>query len=177
MTDDEDELSEKDLDPSYLVVRHTLWGKLYERLRGQGYDSVTQLVKDHPGITFYDLARWKVRPSVWPIVLSEAYASEQKSSEQIRDFSMEFLVRKIRESLPDGWGNAPANVLEITTIRAIARLDGLMERVIKATPEILAAADRTWKALIASNPPVGWLPADITDPLITRAFDVGWPRA
>jgi len=36
--------------------------------------------------------------------------------------------------------------------------------------------EKVWQALLQSNPPDGWIPTSIQDPILKAAFEKGWPH-
>jgi hypothetical protein len=158
-----------------LAMKKQYESALYDRIRRSGFSSVTEFIEAFPGETYYQLARWRVRPNIMPIFLMEAHAREAVEQREVRRFAMELLVREMRAALPSGWHHIKDKGLDGRTVSAVAELDTQLKNA-QAPQADLEAVDRTWKGLLALGPPIGWLPKDTDDPLIQKAFEMGWPE-
>jgi hypothetical protein len=157
-----------------LAMKKHYESALYDRIRRLGFSSVTDFIENYPGESYYQLARWRVRPNIMPIFLMEAHAREAVKQGKVRRYAMEVLVREMRDALPSGWHHNKEKGLDVKTVSAVAELDTRL-RLGGACQSDFEAVDRTWKALLALDPQIGWLPKDTDDPLIQKAFEIGWP--
>jgi hypothetical protein len=158
-----------------LAMKKHYESALYDRIRRLGFSSVTEFIEAFPGETYHQLARWRVRPNIMPIFLMEAHAREAVQQGTVRRYAMEVLVRQMRDALPAGWHHSKDKDLDGKTVSAVATLD-VRSQSAGASRSDLQAIDRTWKALLALNPPIGWQPKDSNDPVIQKAFEIGWPE-
>jgi hypothetical protein len=125
---------------------------------------------------------------------------EIRSERDFRRIAMDSLAREISGNLPDGWQCcSPPPPVEgqtlwkhlaglggrtLTDEEAHQRIEYQMSGVYaywvvllqKYDPKVDARAIAVWNALKSLAPPTGWLPKGADDPLIIRAFDVGWPE-
>lgn len=146
---------------------------IYGALHRLGYERILDFVENYPGETFCQLAE---HLSVMPIVVYHGYAFEAVEQAATRQFAMQTLVREMLDVLPNGWIHKKGSSrFEMKTTHSIAYIKGELKRVL-ASREDIEATDRVWNALLDMDPPQGWLPKDINNPLIQKAFDIGWPE-
>jgi hypothetical protein len=89
---------------------------------------------------------------------------------------MDTLTRCFREKLTEGWCEAKGGPKEYKTASVYSSWSSYL-----TVHGDMAALDKTlwktWRALEAIGPPMGWLPESPNDPLIQEAFGRGWPLA
>jgi hypothetical protein len=178
--DEELELDKKHLEPN---ARLTRLRKAMNRQMGLpgavkelGYATVTQFIESQPGVNYFELAK---EAKIVPSAIMDGHAIEAVEQNQTRRYAIEAFVRYMRD--PEfgiggkGWIHRKGEQFVLKTINAIANTKrGLING--SAKKEDIEALDRCWKALLDLDPPLGWLPNDIDDPLIHKAFAIGWPE-
>jgi hypothetical protein len=85
-----------------------------------------------------------------------------------REAAKDSLLRTLRQHIPKGW-NKGKNVRQN---RAFARAEWVLPDY---SDETTALADRVWDEIATLNPPDDWCPSTLTDPILSGAFDRGWP--
>jgi hypothetical protein len=158
------------------IRRMTRQCDLLEKLAAMGCDSVRSFLSQNPSATYYALASSMFRPPIPPIALQRQHALEAVESGGTREYALDLLVRELRHSLPDGWIQRTGEPLHLKTVDAMGTLLGDL-RIAGAAQRDRQKAERTWKSLLDLGPPLGWLPDDANDPLLRRAFEIGWPMA
>ncbi|ATB40318.1 hypothetical protein CYFUS_005767 [Cystobacter fuscus] len=135
-------------------------GRMYERVRERGYDSLTAFANARPTASLVALAEELGEDDVAGMqVLSELLA-EAEQRKRIARFVRDMLVRELSECLPNGW---PA-VLDDASRFKVAKALGSW---IADTPETHKERVRQVRtALLATPPPPGWHPLGPDDELL-----------
>lgn len=159
-----------------MVTPDDIWlgdwhAKIRGRLHSQGCETVSDFAKLHPLLSHVKLARL-LGPDIAAVQVAMMQFEEAKATDSLRKTAKDALCRSLLEHIKHGWkksihasrmtGRAYAEWLVMLEFRALA-------------PELLPTGQAVWDALIASNPPIGWLPSGPDDPIITAAFDKAWP--
>ncbi|PTL77503.1 NUDIX hydrolase [Vitiosangium sp. GDMCC 1.1324] len=135
-------------------------GRLYERVRARGYDSLTAFAEARPTASLVALAEDLGPDDIAGVQVLSGLLAEAEQRKQVTRFVRDVLVRMLSQSLPDGW---PA-VLDDTNRFKVAKAIG---RWFAYTPEThKERADKAGDALLASPPPPGWRPLGPDDELL-----------
>jgi len=178
----------------------TGWEKrLQNRVHALGCQSIGEYLEEYPGEPYVAVAE-RLGDDVAAIQLSRMQIQEIRDQREFRHVAMDSLAREISAHLPDGWQRcSPLPRVEeaqtlwkhlaalggrtLTDEETNRRIEFQMSGVYaywvvllqKYDPKVDAQANAVWHALKSLSPPTGWLPKGADDPLIVRAFDVGWP--
>jgi hypothetical protein len=135
--------------------------RLYERVRGRGYTSLTAFAEARPTASLVELAEELGEDGVNAVqVFSGLVAEAERSPRKLTRLVRGQLVRELSESLPGGW---PV-VMNDETRFAIATALGLWSAY---TPETHQAHVERVKAMLRTTPPPpGWRPLGPDDELI-----------
>jgi hypothetical protein len=143
--------------------------RLRDRLRSFGCATVSELLEQHPGVPYLEIAR-RLGEDVAPVQLEWTQMEEARRSNAIRQAAMDSLARDIRGHLSDGWKASSSD--DSQTVLAIV---WWMIRLEQADSGTRPKAEAVWEALKGSCPPVGWKPTGCTDKILLGAFDKAWP--
>ncbi|HVG61865.1 MAG TPA: NUDIX hydrolase [Hyalangium sp.] len=134
--------------------------RLYERVREQGFTSLTAFAEARPATPLHVLAEELGKDDLTGVqVLSELLA-EAEQRKQVTRFMRDVLVRLLSESLPDGW---PA-VMDDEARFAVAEALGSWSAY---TPETHKERARQVRAALRTTPPPpGWRPSGPDDELL-----------
>lgn len=147
--------------------------KIRSRLGILGCETVTDLMRKFPCLPYFKLARM-LGKDVAAVQLAIMQFEEAKADGSIRQAVRDALVRAIHQHLKRGWGRGIR--ADFHTAGAYAEWLAALESRAFA-PELLPMGEAVWRALEEGKPPAGWLPNDPDDPIITAAFDKGWPTS
>jgi hypothetical protein len=122
----------------------------------------------HPAEPYLDLARRLA--DVAGLQLSRLQFDEAAGNDNLRSAAMDCFAREVVEHLNVGWAHGPRSDSRAASV--YAHWISAIERV---RPEARPIAMAVWKALKDQPPPAGWLPTGPEDPIIVKAFALGWP--
>jgi hypothetical protein len=145
------------------------WDKrIYDAVRREGVESVSEFANAHPAATFAELAQ-RLSPDVAPIQVETLFRDEALRSGRFSEYVRDSLVRNLRRHLPHGWGVGPQAHFQAS--RAFASWMAMLG------DEYDAAAERMWSRLRELTPAEGWQPTGPDDQLVLAAFrDSGFPE-
>jgi hypothetical protein len=156
-------------DPSDLAARTWAgdWGgRVVAHFRALGYSSVAEFLERNPAEPYLALAD-RLGDDMAAFQLERVQFEDAQRSGTVRRAAMDSLARDVNDQLPGGWPD------DSTGHFGVARVYATWATRLEMTDAGLKAlADAVWAAL---SPPAGWLPTREDDPLITAAFDRGWP--
>jgi len=143
-----------------------------EKIRSTGASSVTEFLARYPAIPFHKLLR-QLGMLMAPMQLNTLQFDEAIANDKVRDAVKDLLVRTLNDITKRGWGRgghwesnrAMAYSHFVTDVPTYSRNAVKQDVAIKV-----------WMALESLQPPVGWLPVSVNDPLIEKAFEIGWPE-
>ena len=134
--------------------------RLYERVRGLGFTSLTAFAEARPTASLAALAEELGKDDVAGVQVLSGLLAEAERRKQVTRFERDVFVRMFAQSVPNGW---PA-VLDDANRFAVAEALGSW---IAYTPEAHEErARRVMMALLANPPPPGWLPQSPDDELL-----------
>jgi hypothetical protein len=135
-------------------------GRLYERVRERGYDSLTAFAEARPTASLVELAEELGKDDVVGVQVFSGLVAEAERSNQLTRLVRGQLVRELWECLPNGW---PA-VLDDANRFKVAKALGSW---FAYTPEThKERVDQVSAALLAKPPPPGWRPLGPDDELL-----------
>ena len=172
--------------------------RLRNRLHSIGCESVGEYLEKHPAQSYLAVAK-ALGEDVAAVQLSRMQLQEVRDERSFRRVAMDSLAREISANLPNGWqlsserpkldageslwkhlaskGSEVSEEerkdrVEFQTAGAYAYWVTLLRSYDQSVePRALAV----WNALKSLSPPSGWRPVGPDDPLILRAFELGWP--
>ena len=159
-----------------MVTANDIWlgdwqAKILERVHLAGFDSVSALLKQNPNCAYFQVARI-LGPDVAAVQLGMMYFEEAKKKNAVRCAAKDALCRALHSNLKHGWNHG----LHAKRMMAGAYSEWLAVLEFRAlAPELSSVGEAVWNELNAANPPVGWLPMDVEDSILTAVFDKAWP--
>jgi len=185
------------------MTNSTTWApdwqsRLLEKVRAIGYHTVTEFLSAHPAEPYVTMARKLGNTAAVQLLRVQRLEIEDEAG--FRRAAMDCMARELATHLPKGWG-IPTEIPEVpldsmwTHLAAHGPLkpNEIEDRIAFQTAGVYAdwmsllreydsatiepRADAVWAALKNLRPPTGWIPHGPNDPIIVRAFDVGWPTS
>jgi hypothetical protein len=137
-----------------------------------GYTDMFTFVRAYPTEGFYDLGK-RLDDLAPPAMLSILYYRDAVLCGDIRSAAIDGLIRSFHDICPAGWNNPrPGLMPEINEINLISTWEVELKAVDERFPPL---AQAVFNAIWYSYPPKGWKPTGPEDPIIQRAFEIGWP--
>jgi hypothetical protein len=135
--------------------------RLYERVRGRGYTSLTAFAEARPTASLVELAEELGEDDVNAVqVFSGLVAEAERSPKQLTRLVRGQLVRELSEALPDGWPSVMDDESRFTVAEALAFWSAYTPETHKERVEQVSTA------LLATPPPPGWRPLGPDDELL-----------
>lgn len=134
--------------------------RLYERVREQGYDSLTAFADARPLMPLHLLAKELGQDDVAGVQVLRGLLAEAERRDQVTRFVRDIFVRLWNQSVPEGW---PA-VMDDDNLFKVAEALGCWSAYTPETHE--ARVKQARAALRASPPPPGWRPLGPDDALL-----------
>jgi len=149
------------------------------RLACEGFTSMTAYLKSREGVTYSKVA--KQLDGCAPLQVALMQFREAREKKTLRNVSKDSLVRTIRERMKRGWDvsihrrrqRTSAFVQWLSILRCDQAFVG-NEACDEQSVLMSKRGEDVWRVLEESAV-VGWLPESADDPVITKAFDEGWP--
>jgi hypothetical protein len=134
--------------------------RLYERVREQGYDSLTAFADAHPTASLLELAEELGKDDIAAVQVFSGLVAEAERSRRISRLVRGQLVRELAEALPNGWPIVMDDANRFKVAVAISRWGTY-------TPEThQKRVEQAKAALRATPPPPGWRPLGPDDELL-----------
>ncbi|HLL00938.1 MAG TPA: NUDIX hydrolase [Myxococcaceae bacterium] len=133
--------------------------RLYERIRERGYDSLTAFAEARPTAPFYRLAE-ELGEDVAGVQILTGLLAEAEKRKQVTRVVRSVLVRRLFESLPEGW---PAVMDDENRFKVASALGPWSAYTPESHKE---RVKRARAALRATPPPSGWRPLSADDELL-----------
>jgi hypothetical protein len=141
-------------------------GRILERVKQRGFESVTQYASDRPGVSLLILADELGPDDVAATQIETLLVEEAIRTRTIARALRDLVVRGLREVIPHGWRPPLDEDARCGVAGALSRwatelqthLD--RERTLKASKDLLNA-----------ELPTGWLPEGTDDPIIVAFVD------
>jgi hypothetical protein len=134
--------------------------RLYERVREQGYSSLTAFAEARPTVPLYLLAEELGEDDINAVQVFSGLVAEAERSRQLTRLVRGQLVREISQSLPEGWPTVMDNTNRFKVAKTLARWSTY-------TPETHEKrVDQASDVLLATPPPPGWRPLGPDDELL-----------
>ena len=135
-------------------------GRLYERVRERGYESLTAFAEAHPTASLVALAEELGEDDINAVQVFSGLVAEAERSHRLTRLVRGQLVRELSESLPDGWPAVLDDANRVKVAMALGSWFGF-------TPEThRERVDQVSDALLAHPPPPGWRPLGPDDELL-----------
>ncbi|AGC41535.1 hypothetical protein MYSTI_00176 [Myxococcus stipitatus DSM 14675] len=134
--------------------------RLHERVRAQGYTSLTAFAAAHPTIPLFALAQELGEDDVAGVQVLTGLRVEAEASHQVSRFVRDVLVRLLSQNLPQGWPETLDDANRFKVAKTLGQWFAY-------TPEThKEQVDRASDALMANPPPPGWRPLTSEDALL-----------
>jgi len=134
--------------------------RLHERVREQGYGSLTAFAEARPTASLVELAEELGKGDVAAVQVFKGLVEEAERSHQLVRLMRGQLVREFAEGLPQGWPAVLDDAHRFEVAQTLACW-------IAYTPEpFQERARQIAAALLASPPPPGWRPLGPDDALL-----------
>jgi len=146
------------------------WQKHHrERILATGVSSISEFLRKHPAEPYHKLAKYLDGP-VAAVQFIKLNFDEAIARGTAREACKDLLVRTLNDDLKRGWQRG----FHWESNRAGAYAHFVT--FIWGPDEYRDFGERVWDALKGLDPPPDWIPQSIDDPLIEKAFDLGWPE-
>lgn len=141
------------------------WKKrLYERVHGLGYESLTDFSCDHPTASTVALAEKLGKEDINAVQIVSGLLSEAEQTKKVSRFIRDMFVRHFYEYLPNGWP-------DIIDDKSRFDISGALSTWISYIPEATQdRAEKTALDLMANPPPARWKPFGPNDELLIKLF-------
>ena len=144
---------------------HGDWkGRLYERVRQIGYDSLTAFAEARPAVSTLALAEELGVGDINAVQVNSALLLEAEQNNRVGRFVRDVLARYLSEYLPAGW---PAVMDDKARLAVAKALSGWIVDIPEALQE---RAEEASQALLASPLPPGWRPLGPDDERLQALF-------
>ena len=134
--------------------------RLYERVRGHGYDSLTAFAEARPTASLMALADELGPEDIAAVQVFSGLVAEAERSLKVTRLVRGQLVRELAEALPNGWPDVMDDANRFKVAVALARWGTYTPKTHEQHIE------RAKAALRASPPPPGWRPLGPADELL-----------
>ncbi|HEX5750994.1 MAG TPA: NUDIX hydrolase [Archangium sp.] len=134
--------------------------RLYERVREQGYDSLTAFAEARPAVPLYLLAEELGEDDIAAVQVFSGLLAEAERRNQVTRLVRDVLVRELADGLSSGWPPVMDDENRFEVAMALGRWSAY-------TPEThKERVRRAGDALLATPPPPGWRPLGPDDELL-----------
>ncbi|TQF09067.1 NUDIX hydrolase [Myxococcus llanfairpwllgwyngyllgogerychwyrndrobwllllantysiliogogogochensis] len=134
--------------------------RLYERVRGRGYDSLTAFAEARPTASLEELAEELGKDDIAGVQVFSGLVAEAERSHRLTRLVRGQFVRELHAYLSTGWPSEMGDENRFKVARALAGWYSF-------TPEThKERVDRAGDALLANPPPAGWRPLGPDDELL-----------
>lgn len=150
-----------------------------EALRSQGFSSLDELLRTHPGESYEALANlFPSSPLVLPVMLIRLQLEDARlaGAVSLRSAFADSLARTLAAHLPDGWGQTKSNQADVSPdFMNIAAWSTWVALVSPEDDSQEALFARLWESLRAKAR-LGWRPTSENDPVLQEVFNEAWPE-
>lgn len=146
-------------------------GRILERVRERGFETVTQYADEHPGVELFVLAKELGPDDVAAAQIKSVLVQEAIRTRTLPRVLRDLFVRELRRSLPEGW-NCPlddASRSEVAGALASWRAELEVEDHLDCFDD--ESTFRAGQDLLNAELPDGWLPEGPDDPVIVAFVD------
>jgi hypothetical protein len=133
--------------------------RLSERIREQGYTSLTAFAEAHPTLPLVELAE-ELGDEFSAVQVFKGLVDEAERSHQLTRLVRGQLVRELSESFPNGWPTVTDDEARLEVAMALGSWFGFTP----VTHQSLVK--RASEALLTTPPPPGWRPLGPDDELL-----------
>jgi hypothetical protein len=146
-------------------------GRILERVRQHGFETVTQYVSSRPGVSLLVLADELGSDDIAAVQIESLLVEEAARTRTVPHLIRDLLVRELHYALPYGWKYPLDDDSRSRVARALARweTDLQIEHRLKCFDD-----EMTFQAgqdLMNAELPTGWLPEGPDDPVIVAFVD------
>jgi hypothetical protein len=146
--------------------------RIGQRVRDLGSPSVTDFLRANQDLPFFRVARL-LGPDVAGVQVARLAFDEACETNTVRAAAMDAFCRVLYSNLKKGWNRG----LHAERMMAGAYAEWLSILEFRTgNPGLRSLGQSVWNSLEACSPQEGWLPSGPTDPVVVRAFDLGWPK-
>jgi hypothetical protein len=141
-------------------------GRVLERVRQRGFETVTQYANERPGVSLPDLADELGQDDVAAAQIRSILVDEAIRTQTLPHVLRDLLVRELRQGLPEGWRYPPDDESRSEVARTLGRWKIDLKEHLDADATFAAGQD-----LMTAELPTGWLPAGPDDPIVVAFVD------
>jgi len=146
-----------------------IWGpgweeRILRRVQARNAMTVTEYAERRPHTPLVELAT-DLGEHVVAVQLEKLLFSEAKAANTVNGCIKSYLVRKLHEEIPDGWGCEDSDKRAASAYSSWATA---IEMAIGEQYDDLAF--EVFDRVRNTPPPPGWLPNDTDDPILVQAF-------
>jgi hypothetical protein len=147
---------------------HGDWhGRIYERVRGRGFETVTAFAEASPRATMFELVAELGAEDVNVAQVVALMRSEAESAGTVERFARGLLVHELYHLIPKGWRVDPGNGFEFE-YKAASAIASTSASLPDSTGDVVM---RLGRIMLAADLPVGWLPEGPDDPILVGLFE------
>jgi hypothetical protein len=144
--------------------------RLAEYLKEQNVSGLSEYLGRYPNVG-YDKLPSRFPFPIAPVQIYRTHMNEAAKAGQVREAAMDVLVRSLNRFMCEGWGVGDDSWKRAKVFSEFATIVALNSNL----EDIDLLVRNVFDALKAGQPPLGWLPKNVADPLIQLAFTNGWP--
>ncbi|OJH36954.1 NUDIX hydrolase [Cystobacter ferrugineus] len=133
--------------------------RLYERVHGRGFSSLTAFADAHPTLPLVELAE-ELGDDLSAVQVFKGLVDEAERSHQVTRLVRGQLVRELYESFPNGWPAVMDDEARVEVAMALGSWFGFTP--VTHRERVNRASD----SLLATPPPPGWRPLGPDDELL-----------
>jgi len=166
----------RSLSERLIVSYEKIWsgdwhGRILERVRQRGFESVTQYVSNRPGVSLLVFADELGSDDIAAVQIESLLVEEATRTRTVPHLLRDLLVRELHYALPYGWKYPLDDDSRSRVARALARweTDLQIEHRLKCFDDEMTF--RAGQDLMNADLPTGWLPDGPDDPVIVAFVD------
>jgi hypothetical protein len=141
-------------------------GRILERVRERGFETLTQYANAHIGVPLLVLANELGPDDIAAVQVESVLVQEALRTNTIPRVLRDLFVRELRERLPEGWKYPLDEETRFNVVSAIVEWETQLEAHLDKASRFAAG-----QAFLNSEFPNGWLPEGPDDPVIIAFVD------
>ena len=142
-------------------------GRIYQRVRSRGFDTVTDFAAASPRATMFKLADALGTEGVNVAQLVSLMREEAERTDSVERFARSLLVHELWDLVPKGWRVDPGGGFGFD-FKAASALASTWSWLPESARNLM---DRMGRIMMAADLPTGWLPDGPDDPVLVALFD------
>lgn len=141
-------------------------GRILERVRQRGFETVTQYASDRPGASLIALANELGPGEVAATQIRSLLVEEAIRTHTVPNVLRDLLVRELHYALPRGWKYPLDDESQSKVARALARWETDLQITHHLDCFDVEMTFNAGQDLMSADLPTGWLPEGPDDPVI-----------